>query len=459
MCLLAGVVLTTSCGHLAPTPTQAPTTAINAGWSDADKSAEAEKVIRPDWWSNFEDPYLDELVAKALISNNDLKILAARSDVAKANISTASAARLPTIDAALGENFQKTEGFSSTRQRSYASALAWEIDIWGKLKKGVAAQEAQYQASEAEWRAGYLTLVSDVASSYFQLCQLDEQITQQNKALQANRDIATILRSQLNEGMVPKTRLLQQEAEVKRLETDLLELQRLRQLSENAIATLLGIPAGDLEIPAKGFDESFRYIDVPAGLPADLLTKRPDIVAAQYNVLQTYELEGQAKLAKLPSISLTSNIGNTSNELSQLLNLFTAGLTPTVSIPIFDPGVNARYKVSQAQSRLAEEEYRAAVMRAFEEVEGALTNLANHKLQQETLAEQERNLNIVAQQTRAKLAEGMTTQLEVFESERSLLAAKQQLLSNQRLVLSDTVALYIALGGGWPKHQVFSEQQ
>ena len=297
-----------------------------------------------------------------------------------------------------------------------------------------------------------------MASNYFQLCQLDEQIDQQDKALQANRDIESIYRSQLNEGMVPKTRVLQQEAEVKRLETDLLELKRLRQLSENSIATLLGVPAGDLSIPARGFSESFHYIDVPAGLPSDLLSKRPDIIAAQYGVLQTYELESQASLARLPSVSLTSNIGNSSGELSQLLDIFTAGLTPTVSIPIFDPGVNARYKVSQAQSKLAEEQYRATVMRAFEEVEAALNNLANHKQQQETLSLQEQNLDIVARQTRARLAEGMTTQLEVFESERSLLAAKQQLLSNQRLILSDTVELYKALGGGWPKHVVFSEQ-
>lgn len=445
-----------ACGHLAKTPSSAPSVVANATWSD--NSATVKAVIRPDWWSNFDDPYLDKLVARAIVNNNDLKVLSARSDVAKASVSTANAARLPTIDAAYGESFQKTEGRDTSHQRSYASALAWEIDIWGKLKKGVAAQEAAYQASEAEWRAGYLTLVSDVASNYFQLCQLDEQIQQQQKALQANRDIETIYRSQLNEGMLPKTRLLQQQAEIKRLETDLLELQRLRQLSENSIATLLGVAAGDLSIPSRGFSETFKYIDVPAGLPSDLLAKRPDIIAAQYGVLQTYELEGQASLARLPSVSLTSNIGNTSGELSQLLDIFTAGLTPRISIPIFDPGVNARYKVSQAQSKLAEQQYRTTVMRAFEEVEAALTNLSNHKQQRETLKLQEESLDVVANQTRARLQEGMTTQLEVFESERSLLAAKQQLLNNQRLILSDTVELYKALGGGWPKHVVFSEK-
>lgn len=441
-----------ACAGMSGPEYQQPDTPEKSAWSDsADSVAE---TIRPDWWSDFGDPYLDQLIAQAIANNQDLKVLAARTAVAEASISQANATRLPTVDAALGANYQKTQGVQASTQSSYATALAWEIDVWGKLKKGVNAQRADFQANEAQWRAGYLTLVADVATTYFQLRQFDEQIDQQRWAVETNERIEGIYSAQLNEGMVPKTQLLQQQAEVSRLRKDLLELQRLRQLAENALATLLGLPAGELDVAMGKLSDAVSPISVPAGLPSDLLNKRPDIIAAQYRILQAYELEGQASLARLPSVSLTSNLGNSSSDLSDLLGLWSGGLTPTVSIPIFDPGVKARYRVSQAESDVVEAQYRATVMRAFEEVENALTSLANHRLQHEQLMQQSENLGVVSAQVDARLVAGMVTQLEVFETERSLLASRQQLLANHQLILSDTVELYKALGGGWPPQVV-----
>lgn len=447
---IAVALLLGACGGMSGPDYEQPQTPQKDSWSGAESDVSAIDTIRPEWWRDFNDPFLDELIAQAIANNQDLQVLAARTSVAEASISQARATRLPTVDAALGANYTKTQGVGANTQTSYAGAVAWEADIWGKLKKGVKAQEAGFQASDADWRAGYLTLVSDVATTYFQIRQFDEQIDQQAWAVEQNAAIEAIYKNQYAEGMVPKTQVMQQEAEVSRLRKDLLELQRLRELSENALATLLGIPAGELTIPSEHLSDAVSIMPVPAGLPSDLLNKRPDIIAAQYRILQAFELEGQASLARLPSVSLTSNVGNTSSDLANLLNLWTLGVTPSVSIPIFDPGVNARYKVSQAESDLAEAEYRAVVMRAFEEVENALTNLSNHKLQQDELELQSEKLDVVATQVQARLEEGMVTQLEVFEAERSRLNARQQLLANHQLILSDTVQLYKALGGGWP---------
>jgi outer membrane protein TolC len=197
-----------------------------------------------------------------------------------------------------------------------------------------------------------------------------------------------------------------------------------------------------------------RVPEVPGGLPSQLLKRRPDIVAAEYRVLETYDLTGQAKLAQLPSISLTGRGGTSSFALTDLLKTFTFGLLPSINFPIFDPGVKARIKTSEAQAQVTEQEYRRTVMAAFEEVENALVNLDSHKKQRVELQQQVDQLRVVAEQTDAQRREGLASQLEVFEVERSLLSAQLALLANHQQILSDTVTLYKTLGGGWPPVEV-----
>jgi outer membrane protein TolC len=195
---------------------------------------------------------------------------------------------------------------------------------------------------------------------------------------------------------------------------------------------------------------------VPEGLPSELLKRRPDIVAAEYRVLESYDLVGQAKLAQLPSISLTGRGGTSSFALGSLLKSFTFGLLPSINFPIFDPAVKARLKTSQANNEVAEQQYRKVVMDAFEEVENALVNLDAHRRQREELRQQAERLGVVAAQVEAQLKEGVVSQLDVFEAERSLLGAQLALLANHQQILSDTVTLYKALGGGWPAVDVRS---
>lgn len=450
-----GILLLPACSNLAGPEYQRPDSAEKPAWTD-DQAVDvsAAETIRPDWWRNFEDPYLDELIETAVSENIDIKVLAARSEVAGAAISQAEALRLPTVGAAAGANLQTSTGLGSTAQYSAAASVNWELDIWGKFKKGVQAQEAGFLATEADWRAGYLSMVSDVSSTYFRIRQFDEQIAQQQAAIAKNQQILMIYGAMLREGLIPQTREMQQKAEIGRLRNELLELQRVRTLSENAIATLLGIPAGEFHVPPGSLRDEVRLMAVPAGLPSDLLSRRPDIIAAEFRVLQAHELVGQARLARLPSITLTARGGNSSLELTDLLASWTVGFLPKIDIPIFDPNVRAQLKVNEARTRLAEEEYRLTVIKAFEEVENALVNLASHRAQKAELEMQRENLRIVSRQVRRQLEEGMVSQLEWFESERSLLRAEQELLRNHQLILSDTVALYKALGGGWPPVEV-----
>ena len=448
------IFLLPGCSGLGGPDYQRPDAPAKQGWSEApgvDVSPQA--TIQPDWWTGFGDPYLNELIDRAIAGNLDIRILAARTGVARASISQAEAGLMPTLSGGLGTDTTKSSGSSTTTQYSAASDVIWEADIWGKVRKGVEAQEADFKASEADWRAGYLVIVSEVATAYFQIRQFDEQIRQQQKTLDRNRQLLDIYEHMHGEGLIPQTQVMQQQAEINRLQIGLMDLQRLRKLTENGLATLLGMPADSLRVSAADI-RSVKIIDVPAGLPSDLVARRPDIIAAEYRVLQAHDLQGQARLARLPSVSLTGKAGSASFDLVDLLKTWTYGFSSLVSIPIFDPNVQARIKVSEAQTRVAEEEYRRTVVGAFEEVENSLTNLDSHKQQMAEFESRRQKLDTVSKQIYAQLAEGMVSQLEVFEVERTLLDAEQEGLVNHWQILNDTVNLYKALGGGWPSEVV-----
>jgi NodT family efflux transporter outer membrane factor (OMF) lipoprotein len=447
-----------ACGEFGMPDYKRPDTPAKASFSHQKGSpVSAAATIEPDWWRGFRDPYLDSLIAKAIANNFDIKVLAARIDVAGTQIGEARAGALPTMDLGAGADFEKTTGQTFARQYNLGTQVNWDIDIWGKVEKGVQAQKAEFHASEADWRAGYLELVSNVSSTYFQILQFDDQIEQQQKTLVTNRQILTIYDGQRRNGLVPQTQVLRQQAEINRLTNQLLELRRSRAIANNALCTLLGVPAGEFQLPRGHLQERVQLPAVPDGLPAQLLSRRPDVVAAEFRVLEAYDLVGQAKLAQLPTISLTAHGGTASFALTDLLKSFTYGFMPSINIPLLDPGVRAHVKVTQAQSTVAEQQYRVAVMGAFEEVENALVNLNSHKAQRVELQQQVSRLQIVADQIEAQLRLGVVSQLEVFETERMLLEAQQDLLANHQLILSDTVLLYKALGGGWPSVDVQTE--
>lgn len=446
-----GAALLCGCADVSMPDYRRPDAPQKTGYSQKETlTVSASDTISPEWWKGFNDAYLDSLVRRAIEGNIDIRILAARTRVADAQIGEARAGALPTLDAGAGASFEKVTGQKFTKQFNVGTQVNWDIDIWGKVEKGVLAQKAEFQASEADWRAGYLSMVADVSTAYFQILQLDEQSARQQQALARGRQILATYEAMHANGLLPNTRVLQQRAEINRLSSDLLELRRSRDLAVNALATLLGVAAGEFNVSPGRLQQTVQLPPVPAGLPAQLLERRPDIVAAEFRVLEAYNLVGQAKLAQLPSISLTGRGGSASFALTDLLKSFTVGLLPSINLPMFDPGVKARIKTSQAQGELAEQQYRRTVIGAFEEVENALVNLDAHKKQRVELQQQVEQLEIVGRQFAGQLREGVVSQLDVFESERSLLSAQLALLANHQQLLADTVTLYKAMGGGWP---------
>jgi len=399
-------------------------------------------------------------VEEAVAGNPALDILAVRIEEAEAMTSRARADRLPTVGAAAtgpGITYGPPASGMAPKGETYYSAgmkVSWELDIWGKLKKQQMSREAQRGASQAEWRAGYLKLVADVAETFFLIGMYDEQTDLQRRSLEKSRDILQIFEKRYQEGLASEEEVLTQRGEVHGMEASLEELQRQRQVAENRLAGLRGQPGGKVSLPAQPLTTGVALLDVPPGLPSDLLARRPDITATEYEVLSAYHLVGAARLAKLPSVSLTGSGGYASSALSSLLKQWTLGWAPTVDIPIFDRGKDADIRASEARYKAVEAAYRQTVINAFQEVEEALINLASHRTQKQTREKQIAALDAADARQRARLREGLASQLEILESERSSLQARQTFLQVYAQILMDTVSLYKAMGGGWPPEQV-----
>jgi NodT family efflux transporter outer membrane factor (OMF) lipoprotein len=427
-------------------------------WSQ-DKGADLSpsEVIQMDWWTNFEDPFLNQLVNDAVAGNYDLKILLGRIREAGATMKIVRADRFPQAGVSAGANITKTGGEASyisgtSEEYSLGGQLSWELDIWGKKKRAFLATKAGYQAKEADYRAGYLKLISEVGQAYFGLRQKYKEIVLTEKFYKDNQLLLTIYKNQFDAGIVSNDKVLRQKAQVDSLRQNLSELRRESEILENRITTLLGKPAGEMNFPAEDMETDAKLVDVPVGLPSDLLARRPDIIAAEYRILEAYNRIGQAQAARLPSISLTGNGGFASAALSTLLSQWTLGFAPKIDLPIFDAGKRkAQVEATKARAQVAEDTYRKTVMTAFEEVENALVNLASRKEQKAILKEKADSLWQIRAQFLQKLKLGLVSQLEILDVEGELFDSERSLLQIDRILYDDTVILYKALGGGWPR--------
>lgn len=456
------VTLLSACSYNAGPDYQRPELPKKDQWSQlSGRELSTSEVIQPNWWRGFGDATLNELIQKALDDGLDLKIAAARLDQAGIQLLKDRFPLTPDITAAPTGSITRArsdDGVTDTNRESelVGASLNWEIDIWGKIRKGVKAAEAGYKGAEMDWRGAYLTLISDVAQRYFQIRLFDEQIDQQVTTMQQNLEFLKIYEAQYREGLIPETKILNQKSEINSLTNQLLDLKRSRTESELRLATLLGIPAGNFSVPVAPLRESVRLIGVPRFLPADLLSRRPDVLRAEFALLRSHHLVGKARLARLPTFSLSATANTGSSLVTRLVDSWSFGLASSLA-PMFDRNLKIDVKINQADVRVQIHQYRKAVLKAFEEVEIVLLNLDSRQRQMRELEEQINRLRIVRGVQQARLQEGLVSQLEVFETERTLLSAQKGILSAYQQLLTDTLTLYKALGGGWPVETVTEE--
>jgi len=264
---LSIVVLIGGCTTVSGPEYVRPDTPTKTGWSlNPIDPSKGTQVIRKDWWTEFQDPYLNSLVEKAVSDNITIQVAAARLSLGGGVTGTISGG--------------SARPSTSATNVSASGTLSWELDIWGKLKKGISAQKATYKASEADWRGTWLFITASVAEKYFLIRQFDELIENQNKTLNRSSTILSTFERQLIRGLRTRSEVMAQKAEINLLKTQLLELERRRTITQNELASLLGIPAGDFQVPSAGLQSTVAIPEVPTGLPSDLLSRRPDVVAA-----------------------------------------------------------------------------------------------------------------------------------------------------------------------------------
>lgn len=428
-------------------------------WSQLEgREITASEVIQPDWWHGFGDPYLIQLIQRAIDQGLDMRIAALRLDKAgiqlgKERLSATPKVAMSPADA-IARGKRDNEKSKTTREtESFGASLSWELDIWGKIRKQMQVDDARYRATEMDWRATQLALIASVAERYFQIRQFDEQVAQQADSKKQAEQLLDIYYAQHKEGMVPETKIRSQKAEIANLQNRLLDLQRGRTEAELKLATLVGVPAGELSVPVGSLRDSVRILEMPEVLPADVLARRPDVLKAEYDVLAAHHLVGKARLARLPTFSLTGAAKTGQSFASTVINTWTFGLATSWS-GMFDRDLRMDVKLTEADVKISREEYRKTVLGAYEEVEIALLNLNARREQIRTLEAQVEDLQVVRSVQDARLREGLVSQLEVFDTERQLLGAQQEILTTYQQLLTDTVTLYKALGGGWESERV-----
>src|SRR2546427_301190 len=417
---------------------------------------EGESIANLPWWELLRDEELQRLVRIALNENKDLKVAIASVDEFQARLYSARMDFAPQITTsanapAFGRlNVVNIPGFPTFTSYYLQGNLNWELDIWGRVRRSNEAARGDLLAREENRRAVILTLVSGVAQSYFDLRQLDMQWDIAKRTLQSWEDSVKIAGARLRQGLTPKLDFDQFDAERANAAARTADLERQVVQKENELSVLLGrnpyqITRGRL------LTEQVMPPAVPAGLPSELLQRRPDVLQSEQQLAAATARIGVAKAERFPKITLTGLLGVASPHLSRIVNPGQFGeVGPSLTGPLFNAQIlGFQQQAAEAQARQAVAQYEQTILVAFREVEDAL--VAVRKTRDQTLAQEEQ---VTALRSALHLADlrykgGLANYLDVLIAQRSLFDAELSLTATRRLHLVSIVQLYKALGGGW----------
>lgn len=439
-----------------------PAAPVAASWPQGTSDTATTPAADLAWQDFVTSDRLRELIALALANNRDLRVAALNIEQVRAAYAIRRADQFPTLNLAATGNRQPASDHSGRITSAYTAGLAmasWELDFFGRVASLKDAALAQYLASEEARRTAQISLVAAVASTWLSLRTNDELLALTQRTLATREDSLRLTQLRLDNGVASALDVHQARTLTESARATLAQQQRLRALDLNALTLLAGQPLPDRLLPdaatANGGDDelSTLFRDVPAGLPSDLLTRRPDIRQAEQQLIAANANIGAARAAFFPRIALTASAGSASNALDGLFKSGSWGwtLAPQALLPLFDAGRNqAGLDSARAGREIAVAQYEKAIQTAFREVADALAGRA-------TLGEQLRATAAQAQAEadRFRLADlryrnGVASYLDVLDAQRSLFAVQQALAQTRLAWAQNRVALYKALGGGAP---------
>jgi multidrug efflux system outer membrane protein len=427
-------------------------------------ASEEAPPIAPEWWRLYRDPELDHLIATATSSNQNLRQAVARVDEARAFARIAASSLYPTLSVDPGFTRQRVSANrpgGTTGKRVGASAtfndwlvpfdLAYELDVWGRIRRSFEAANAQVAASADDVAVVRLTVQTDLAHAYYILRSLDAQSAILSHTVASYREQVRILSVQLKNGLLNPLFMSQAQAQLHATLAQQRDVERARADQEHVLAILCGQPAPSFGVAANPLHEASPPV-VPPGLPAELLARRPDVAEAEQNVVAANAQIGVATANFYPTFTLTGTAGFESASASSIFDWRSrvAAIAPSISFPIFQGGrLNANLEATEARYRQTVAAYVNQILVAYADVEDALTDL-------HALSDEVGNLReaVSASQNYLRLAQaqykfGLVDYLIVIDAERTLLANQLSLAQAVNLQMGSSIRLIKALGGGW----------
>ena len=447
-----GGVYDTQPGATQPAQTGQP------GASGAARSANGQAAADIGWRDFFVDPRLQRLIDIALKNNRDLRVSVLNIQASQAQYRITRAALFPTLDAAASQSKQRTPRNLSvggqTISNTYSVGLnaSWEIDFFGRIQSLKDQALAQYLSTAQARKAAEISLVSQVANQYLTVLELDDLLKVTQDTLKSAQESYRITKLQFDNGTGSELDLRQSQTVVEQALANLQSQARLRAQAENSLTLLLGEPLPADLPPGMPLDNQNLLTDIPAGLPSDLLTRRPDIMEAEQNLLAANANIGAARAAFFPKVSLTGSFGTLSPTLGGLFKPGSAAwsFAPSITVPIFEGGENkANLDLAHVQKNIQIATYEKAIQTAFREVADGLAARGTYDqqiqaLERNTFAEQ-RRLDL----SNLRYTNGVDSYLSVLTAQTSLYSAQQLLVTARMERLQNLVTLYQALGGGW----------
>lgn len=427
------------------------------------ETSQARVVQDLKWWELFDDPVLYELVTTTLDNNRDLKIAISRIREARATLGVTKADQYPGVDIQAGGSIGNFSGSRSQTDNStvYISPmLNWELDFWGKFKRATAAAQARILASEYGARTVRLSLVSDVVATYYQLLDYRRRLEMSKVTLGSREDSLGIIQQRFDKGIIPEIDLNQAQIQKEIAAGAIPQYQRLIAKTEQVLNQLLGRLPQSVRTGSPLADQSLPPY-IPTALPSDLIERRPDIRQSLALLHAQNEEIGVAVARRFPAFSLTAGLGLASSELSNITNeggIWTgsAGLLG----PIFDyEKSKQRVVIEEEQTRQALLDYENTALSAFGEVEDALVEVDTYEREMDALQRKVAAADNAAELSFERYDKGVSSYLEVLDSERTLFSANLELSEINRLYLTAYVKLYKALGGGWESDAEIINQQ
>jgi len=431
----------------------APVAAVYAPELSPAGTSGAVPAAAIEWQRYFADARLKRLIDIALVNNRDLRVAVLNIEQARAAYQVKRADELPSVGA--GMTAQRQAGAGGNLVTSYAVGLqvtSFELDLFGRVRSLSQAALSQYLATDEARKAVQIALIASVANAYVGLLADDETLRITRDTLKAREESYRLTRLKFDNGATSELDFRQAEQLVAGARAELARAQRARMQDENALVLLLGQPLPADLPPALSMAEQQVSSDLPAGLPSDLLTRRPDVRAAENQLLAANANIGAARAAFFPRIALTANFGSASTELSNLFTGGTFGLTGTAILlqPIFDAGRNqANLEISKVNREIAVAQYEKAIQTAFREVSDSLAGRA-------TLGEQLRAQAALTKAAQASFAltdlryrNGASSYFDVLDAQRTLFTSQLAEVQVQAQQVQNLITLYKVLGGGW----------